>query len=320
MKIVRPSAFVIAICALVPLVTGAAPQSVAAYYEDALARFGNGAFDEVIIQTKKALEQDQDHLPSRILLGDALLARGRYSGAEEQLLLALERGADRSVVDIPLARALLLQNKHQQLLERIDPWSHDPDTAYQLFLIRGRALLGMRDRDKAEWMFDEALQLRPEGVEALHGRAQVYLVRGEWGLARERLNQAARSDPDDPDAWYLLSLLEEAEGRGDEARNALSRALELDPAHKAALLRRAAMAIDKGLPEEAQKDVDVARTLMPDEPMVAYLQGVIHGRGGDLEERRRPAHGAAPGSPGEDRERGSGGPGVLPRRAHRFLR
>ncbi len=254
------------------------------YYEDGLKRYRQGARQEAMIQLRNALQQDNSHLPSRILLGQLLLESDRPGEAEQELLLARDQQADRALLDPLLARSYLQQGEHRKLVENIDPWKHGPETARELFVMRANALLMLGERTSAQWMFQEALQLAPDDAQALLGLARIHLHQGDREKASSLLSHVLGTDTGSAQGWLVLGQLRLEQGELEAALAALDRSLELDTGLAAARLHRVALLIDLGRAEQSAADLKQLQEQLPFEPMVSYLQALVHRHGGRREQ------------------------------------
>ncbi len=271
-----------ALCAF-PLWAGDAHR----FYEDALERYRKGELQETVIQLKNALQQDGSHLPSRLLLGRALLAAGQPAQAEQELLTARGLQADPALVDPLLARAQLLQGKLEQLVEGIDPTRHNPQAALELFLLRADALFLLERDEPASQDYRDALQLAPDDPRARQGLAYLQLRQGEPDQALKLAEALTRSHPEFASGWLLTGRVWLRLGEPHKALAALGRSLELDPSLAAARLQRAALWLDLGQAGQAESDLEILQRELPYEPMVSYLQALTHQRAGRSEPAQR---------------------------------
>lgn len=138
------------------------------------------------------------------LLGEARLAVGDVSGAEEAFQRALAHGDDLAVAH------------------------------------RGLGVIAERrgDTAAARERYEAALAISPVLVWERMQLARLLIAEGEWEEAGEHLRQAARLRPRDADVQWLLGRVYLAQGEKDRAVHALNRALQLNPhhPHAAALL------------------------------------------------------------------------------------
>jgi chemotaxis protein methyltransferase WspC len=98
---------------------------------------------------------------------------------------------------------------------------------------------------------------------------------GALDEAAQTAAQVAQASPQDAEAWYLLGLIADARGQGEQALAHYRKALYLEPGHYEALTHLAALL-------EVQGDADGARRLMRRAERAAQrLQGVQGQRGVD---------------------------------------
>ena len=120
----------------------------------------------------------------------------------------------------------------------------------------------------------ETAEGTPEARDALRRIATIYEKELELPeRALEAYNQIVTTWPDDTDAWAQLDTIYSTNARWNDLSDVLRRraALERDPAIKASLLsRRAQVLIDwLDAPEEAAAALRHARTVAPDDPVLA---------------------------------------------------
>lgn len=83
-------------------------QSVSEYYEKALLAFNSDDIQESYIYLKNALQQDPNHLPSKLLMGRVLLIDGYVNDAIDEFEESILGGTDKNLVVVPLSRAYLM--------------------------------------------------------------------------------------------------------------------------------------------------------------------------------------------------------------------
>jgi len=264
-------------------VSSAARERASQYYEDALVRFNEHDYRGAAIRLKNALSADPNHLPARILMGRVHVQVGDGAAAEKELRLARLHGADENLVLVPLARAYLLQEKYQEILQDIRPGVRGSAVEGQVLELRGEAYLALGLLEEAEAAFRGAAALMPLAVEPLVGEARVALAGGDSERARALLERALEQAPATPEAWYVKGEVARHEHDLERAVQAYGRAIELRPGHLPARLARAAALMDLGEDARAEEDVAFVQTLFPDDPQAAYLEALLRGRAGDRE-------------------------------------
>ncbi len=80
--------------------------------------------------------------------------------------------------------------------------------------------------------FDRALALDPKSVEAMRGKGLIFLLLEKYTDAIQLLTAATAAEPDDVDGWVWLGQALLNSGKHSDAREALQRALKLDPNNK----------------------------------------------------------------------------------------
>lgn len=168
-----------------------------------------------------------------------------------------------------------------------------------VYSIAGWAMFGLDESDRALEMFDKALELDPDRLPSLNGRALVHMEMEEYDLARVDLSKAIQHDPEnasafalraeigvyvgtiqsaqrdiekareidaeDPDYALFHARLLTATGDAAQARSVLEEAIDEEDATLEALLLRSQLRLLAGDTEEARKDAMLASNNFPDE-------------------------------------------------------
>ena len=276
----------LAITATIPAGALAAGSDASSAYEKALTSFHEDKYEETFIHLKNALKADPQHIPSRILLAETLIAAGDGAGAEIELEFARAYGADLDRLAVLFGRSYVLQSKFDRLLETIRSGNRDRRIETEIAFLRGEAYFGQRKLANADRSYAAALELSPDYHIAKLGRAKVASVRKQYGKAMEFIDSALESLIPDPNAWLMKSKIYKIRGYNQEALDAVNEALAIDESHLAARLTRAALFIDQRQLDRAEKDVDFILELIPREPRAKYLKAIIRAARGNEEESR----------------------------------
>ena len=145
----------------------------------------------------------------------------------------------RERVLLPLAQALILQNKTEALLKEIDPGIIGGHEAAVLHGVRARAHLMLRQFDQAEQEIEKALAIEPKSASALVTMSQVLQAKGKLAEAEQAVDQALAANPDLVEAHVQKGSLRQAQGDFTQALAEFNRALTLDAGNVSALLGRA---------------------------------------------------------------------------------
>lgn len=270
------SAACAALLALVSGAVGAAAQQDPSreyfhFYESAASYFAEGDYDAAIIELKNALQINPAHVPSRVLLGRAYLRSGAASAAAKELTQALYYGADEELALVPLGNALLLQRKHEEILERIKPRDPASSGGAGVLSIRDQAHLELGQMDEAELAFREAIWMAPTQAEPRLGLASVLAVRGDLSGAQRLLDEAGRLDPHSPEVWFRKGQLRLLAGDPQQALELFDRTLASAPDHMRARLARARLHIQREDFEAARTDADHILSVVPEDAHAALL-------------------------------------------------
>jgi len=287
LKIFQPSYLLSLLLITSPISLLADESAASRYYEKAVILKDKGDFKASIIELKNALQENPNFLAARILQGKTYILLEQGADAEKQLTDANKLGADRSVTLRPLALAYLLQEKYQQLIDKIDPKGQSRITQSELFAYRGHAYLALRDTNKATTAFSKSEQLNPDSDRAFTGQAIVLLHKGKLDAAANRAELATNLNPNSQEAWAARASISHAQGKLNKALKEYGRAISLKPKHIDTRIARIGIYIDQSKYQEASNDIEFLRTEFPMDPQSAYLLGVLQAKQGDTEESEK---------------------------------
>ena len=162
------------------------------------------------------------------------------SSAETELRAALAHGISRERVQLPLAQALVLQNKAEALLKETDPGIISGHEAAVLHGLRARAHLMLGQSDQAEQEIGKALDIEPKSASSLLIMSQILQAKGKLAEAEQAVDQALAANPRARRCPSSEGLsLRQAQGDATQALAEINRALTLDASNVKALLGRA---------------------------------------------------------------------------------
>ena len=262
------------------------------YYELALESFIQEEYESAVIHLKNALQTAPSHLPSRLLLGETYLQLRKPGAASIQFKFALDGGADRSSALPRLAMAYLIGLQFERVLDEIKPGGGRIELDAQIQVLRGRAYLELGRVAEAENAFNRATELQPMLVDALLGKADAELRRGQTEPAAVIVEQALAIDENNASAWHFSGDMQRNVGRFDQALVSYDRALKLEPKRVDARMSRAATLVALGQIETALKEVVVVQGQSPGHPYAAYLKARILKRLGRSAEAKVALNGA----------------------------
>ncbi len=247
-----------------------------AFYEDAIVHLENNEIDAAVIQLRNAIKADASNLLAYLRLADLYLELHSPVSAENTLNQALNRGADRTLVVVPLAQAMLDQRKYQELLDsntlQVTRLPHA--LKLKLNVMRAKGYFGLRQYGRAERVLVDVVDIAPDFVPAHIELARINLAQGNRSAARTIIDRVDASKVSRVDYWLILGELARADSDTDLAISHFNQALEMDGQHLVGLYARAGLLLDLNLTDQARKDIETIRTHFPNElrgMVMAYL-------------------------------------------------
>ena len=255
----------------------------------AQAAFEEQEYVAAIIDLKTVIQNSPENAQARMMLGLAQAADGDLVSAASQFQKAFDLGQPLADYRVPFAEALLATGQPERVLEIADPIAAINDAeAFELFLLRGDALLESGAIVGALRSFAQAKELNIDNASAFLRSAEVYWGQGNLRDAREFADRAVADDSANIDAQLTLGaiLLDMSESRRAENvfRNGLS-TLQLNAEERGYFLSYLAEA------HLAQGDLSAARTAAEqvaelwaaDDPDLRILDGMIAFADGDYD-------------------------------------
>jgi tetratricopeptide (TPR) repeat protein len=237
-----------------------------------------------IVRLKVALQATPDDAEARLLLGRIYLDIGDAAAAEQELMRARDAGADDFETRIALTEALTGLRQYARALE----WTEAPTDASaaqraQLLGLRGNILLIQGKESEAADAFRAATDADPNALRPMLGEASLQARRGDVEDARATIERAVATHPGEVDAWQALARLNELQGRPREAIEALTKAIELARSPWPLQYQRASLYLSLNQTEMAAVDIEAVRDQRADLPGLAYLDGLLALRRGEVE-------------------------------------
>lgn len=235
-----------------------------------------GDMEGSIIYLKNALSVNPDNIEARLNLGQIYVDIGSGPDAEKELRRAMKLGLDAKAVNVPLARALLMQDKFDAVLElATDSEAIDKEQLALLSALQGHAYLGLDDIDKAEGAYVKAQSLNANEPEAYLGMARLSLRGKDRKTAGNWIARALEIAPDFAGAWSVKGDLARTEGDVEQAELAYTQAINYSAKKLELYYKRAVVRISMGNYKGAELDVAEIRRINPKSPSADYAQGLM---------------------------------------------
>lgn len=253
------------------------------HYESAVVSFKTSDFNTTAIHLKNSLSERPDHIPSRVLNARLLVALGKANEAKIELKKAKKYGADKVYLAPYLMDAMLLQREFDQVLSFVDEhlnlYNQSINNAFMLY--QAKALSGKHLYSKADRVLLQILKNSPSNLNAILGRAQIALKRGEVAESLVLTNEAMTLDNNNINVLLMSAVVNQISGQVDLAKSHVLRVLQMDPKNTSARLTYSVLLLESGELLAAKKELDKILTTVPNEPganFINYLASVSLGR------------------------------------------
>ncbi|HBY86959.1 MAG TPA: hypothetical protein DEO86_13920, partial [Colwellia sp.] len=253
-----------------------ANESLDAKYEEALIAFQNEEYSSAIIHLKNIIQENSDHMPSRVLMAQILITQGNGSAAQIELDRARDGKVDNDRLITLYGQAYVLQGKYDEAIAMAKLGQRNEQIESELLLIRGQAYIGKKQYNLADKAFISALSLKPKDQLALLGRAQIALQASEVSQALSYIDLSLTSVKPFINGWILKSKILHRLGDRQGALLAINEALKINDKHLSARLTKAMLHIELQEYQQAVPHVDYILNEIPNEPRAGYLKAVIN--------------------------------------------
>ncbi|GGD69514.1 XrtA/PEP-CTERM system TPR-repeat protein PrsT [Lacimicrobium alkaliphilum] len=204
-------------------------QDFSRHYESARTAYDDGKHEDAFIHLKNALQDNPDHLPSTLLMGNVYFDTGNMQAAEQLFNEALELGADLNLVLPLLGSSLILQNKVDALIAFEDRYDTlNRRGKFEWHLLRGQAYILQQRPEQADAQLNQAKALFPNEIRAINATATFYLQHGRYTEAEALVSQALEQEPENEKTWQLKGDIALKQGQFDQALGAFQKAYSID--------------------------------------------------------------------------------------------
>lgn len=265
-----------------------AADSAAAYYEKARQYSQQQQWREAELELRNSLQQNPAYLPARLMLGQVLLKAGNWSSAEKELQLALDGGAATEPLIYDLMRALLAQQKTNEvgfLLDRYQQFKVNP--AYQL--MQANLKKALYQYDEAAALYQLALQAADSalGDETRFQFAELRFKQQQFSQIPALLQSIRADGAFAARAQYLQAQLHLTQQQPELALQIYQQLLDKDDSDAIALLGKARVQQQQGQLAAALNTIVQYREKFPYNPYGQLIHAALIGQQGDDKEQTR---------------------------------
>ena len=265
-------------------IAGCSQKTSEEYLAAAQQMIAGEQFDAAVVELKNSIQQDPQAAAPRFELGKLYLALGDYSSAEKELQRALDLGHPAAEVVPHLSRALLRAGSHNAVVDMNHSVTGITSAEQvEIGFFKVQSLLELGETEAAQGLIAELLELQTNAIyKDLVGVVKVILdedIEQAIGLAEAARERA----PFNQDVLTILARLYLQNQQTDLAVDAFADYVEKYPKDVTTKFMLAAMMVELGRMEEAERYVDDLLVLSQDNPMLNQLKGIILSEKGEYE-------------------------------------
>jgi putative PEP-CTERM system TPR-repeat lipoprotein len=256
-------------------------------FEEAQQRFDRGDYAGAAIQLKNSIAANRNQIAAHVLLAKALVAKGDFAAAEAAFAEALNQGAARSAVMLPLARLYMSTDQPGKAAALLDPSIISGPEQAEAWAVLGSAYDALRNTREAERAFAQARATGPDALVVTLEEVPLLLRTGQDRRAQEAVAKAQALAPQDDRVWTMSAVVARHSGDLQAALAAFDRAVTLAPARRyEARMGRAALLLDIGRAADAAKDMAVLAEVAPNDLRALALRATAARFSGDRRQAR----------------------------------
>lgn len=218
---------------------------------------------------KRAIEILPDSIAPYTQLSYAYTRQDRGLDAENTLRTAMEKAPQNMAVRVSLARLKIKDKEYEEaraLLEEVtDKDSENSKAYYYLGLVYSNMKDGesgdVKYAEKAEEAFAQAAALDSTDRDAFFNLAFTRMSLKKYAEAVESFRGVVELEPKDKEAWLYLGMCYYQVKNYDLAIDSFDHVIALDPNNGDAYIQRGYAKKEKGLSDEAYKDIEYGNKL-----------------------------------------------------------
>lgn len=264
------------------------PDFVPARLLIAQIQFSRGDADAAMAEVKMCLNDSRTAKSAWALLASLQQRQNDLVAAQESSRKSAAAPPDLAIADAFEAEVSALRGDPRVISDRvhtllaarniaeaaglIDQLLREHADFAETWLVRGRFLLLQKQHAGAEESLQRHLQLDPNSIQGHFQLGSVYVAMGRFAAAQQAFRRAIELKEDFGPAWFNLAYALGRDRKWAEARPAFEQAIRYNPEHIESYLLLADVQLELGNPSEAEKLLELALRISPQDPRVAALQ------------------------------------------------
>ncbi len=251
---------------------GDSPESLIASGKEFLAKNDSKA---AVIQFKNALQLSPNSGEGRFFLGKALLEEGDTRGAEVELRKAYDLKYEPNLTVPLLAKAMLSMGQAKKVIEEFANLELNGEAAANLKTSLSLAYRSTGNSEAAQNALKAALNAKSDYIPALLVEARTKFAQEDVSGAIAILDGVLSKNPGDADALLLKGSFIAFKGDQAGAVELYRKAVQSKPDHLAAHTAIFSALMQKGMVDDAAKQLDELKKIAPNSPQTLYLESQL---------------------------------------------
>jgi Tfp pilus assembly protein PilF len=240
-----------------------------------LTALRGGDFVAAETAARDLIARQPDHAEAHHLLGLALQQRGDLAGAAEALGRAVQLAPQRAEFHVTRAMVATQQGDHAGARASLQEAVKQDPNQLLAYVSLAHMALAASDLAQAEQHLRYAERINPEHPHVLTVRGQWLLAQGKGEEAIAALSRAGEAAPDDAMVQGALGLGLLSQRHFAFAEQALRNALRLQSGARGLRYALVQSLLAQGRNDEAARDVDLLLEQQPGEPQALTLKGQL---------------------------------------------
>lgn len=270
------------------LTFSASPTYAYNQFEKALSAYQNDEIEQAYIYLKSALQEDDEDIASKVLMGQVLLRKGLYADSIREFEEATYLGADQNQFIFDQVRAMLLIGRYRRLVDLLDyrQLRINSSVKAQTLLIKSNALLELDNELDALDALEQAYELEPDNISVLSSMASYHIRKGELHHANGLLKKLKALAPESARVVHLSGEYQTAMGENIEALSLYKKAHELSPNDPIIMRSLAHSLTSQNQFDEALSLINKVIEITPNDPYARLLKSQLLSQNNQLQEAR----------------------------------
>jgi putative PEP-CTERM system TPR-repeat lipoprotein len=262
---------------------GETPESLITSAKSAIEKQDNKTAE---IQLKNVL-QKADNAEARGLLGKVYSSTGDFRSAEKEFRRAIELGAKRDDLVVPLLQAMYQLGTYQKIIDDAQNLSVSDSSAKAVIAsLVAKAQIGLKRPDVAKKTLEDALLESPGNSQLQATLISLKIGQGNDAALKVELDKLIAKEPNSTEAYIQKGDIDLAAGDLPAAKAIYVKVANLAPSDPLVRAKLTAIFIDSADYKKAEEQIVELQKISPNSAGTSYLKALLSFRQNKLEEAR----------------------------------